>query len=35
MDAALATDYPRNGKIKITLSLNAEEEFTIMLRNPQ
>lgn len=35
MDAALATDYPRNGKIKITLFLNAEEEFTIMLRNPQ
>jgi len=29
------TDYPRNGKIKITVSLNAEEEFSIALRNPQ
>ena len=29
------TDYPRSGKIKITISLDQEEEFTIMLRNPQ
>jgi len=29
------TDYPRNGKMRITISLNTEEEFTIMLRNPQ
>lgn len=29
------TNYPKNGKIKITVYLNTEEEFTIMLRNPQ
>jgi len=28
------TDYPRNGKIKLTIYINQEEEFTFMLRNP-
>jgi DUF1680 family protein len=29
------TDYPKSGNIKITVSVSEQEEFCLMLRNPQ